>query len=184
MKKKPTINKNTPNPITPPNNLNNKEGSLPKKPSRWQDTYFCMRSWRERPASDDFLEEMGKDFYEWCYNLAFNEKDLKPYSLTRWRLEKGIPEGTLKHWRDRNKKLDRYISEGVSLLGIIREQGVFNKQLSERAVMYTLPHYSSEWRSMDTYHDERKKESLSKLSGFIGAVIEEVDLNDKDREAE
>lgn len=186
MPKKQTnknVNKKSPHPITKPQTEKNNQGK-PKKAPNWHDTYFCMRSWRERPAGDDFLEEIGKEFYDWCYNLAFVEKDLKPYSFTRWRLMKGFPEGTFDSWRARNKVLDNYIKEGIMLLGLIREQGLMNKQLSERAVMYTMPVYSKEWRDVDKYHDDRKQKSIDKLSSLIGAVIEEVDLDDKNREVE
>lgn len=180
---KSNVNKNTPNPITPSQTVKNNQGKRRVKPD-WHDTYFCMRSWRERPAGNDFLEELGKEFYDWCYNLAFQEKELKPYSFTRWRLQKGIPEQTFDSWRARNKVLDGYIKEGILLLGLIREHGVLTKQLSEKAGMYIMPIYSPEWRAADKYHDERRLKSLDKISTLVGAVIEEVDLDDQNRKAD
>lgn len=181
---KKITNKKTTNPSTAKKRVNNGQGSPSVPVKSWKDEYFCMRSWREWPVKDDFLEELGKEFYEWCYNLAFVERELKPYSLARWRAERGIAANTLDDWRARNRKLDLMIKEGITILGLIREQGVLTKQLSERATMYTLPHYLDEWKKMDEYQDERKKKSLDGISSLIGAVIEEVDLNDKDRKAE
>lgn len=175
--------KTIPNPSTNSQPVKNNEGKPRKKPN-WHERYFCLRSWRERPVSDEFLEEIGKEFYDWCYKLAFEEKDLKPYSLTRWRTQMGIPEKTLIDWRRRNEKLEAYIKEGISMLGLIREQGLLTKQFSEKATMYSLPNYLSEWKKSDEYHDERKSKTLSKLSSVVGAIIEEVDLDDKNRETE
>lgn len=168
------------------NNTTVKKKSPKKRPLstpavHWRDEYFCLRSWSMQKASDDYLEEKGLEFYTWAYNLVFNTKDPKPLSFSYWRAQKGIPYQTMQDWRIRNKKLDKFIKEGLEILGILREQGLLDRSLNERAVMYTLHAYMPQWKEHDAYNDARKAKLVDSTAQLIGTVFEEINLDEKDR---
>ena len=95
-----------------------------KKHPRYNDTYFCMISWRQKPVHKDIVLDIGKQFYKFAYDLVFNTENPKPYSLTYWRRKVGLPLGTYKTWRLKYPEFKLYTDEAKELLGIIREIGM------------------------------------------------------------
>ena len=51
----------------------------------------------------------------------------------------------------------RYMDEGREMLGIIREEGMMAKELSEKSTMFTMHLYSEDWKQHEKYHDDRVK---------------------------
>ncbi len=95
-----------------------------KKHPRYNDTYFCMLSWRQKPVHKDTVLDIGKQFYKFAYDLLFNTENPKPLSLTYWRHKVGLPHGTYKTWRLKYPEFKLYTDEAKELLGIIREIGM------------------------------------------------------------
>lgn len=150
---------------------------------RWQDAYLNFRSRRLKPVSIEYLEEIGDKFIDYVFQLLQGAEDAKKIvSLERFLVEEGIPDGTMKKWRKRSKKLDDRIKFGLMSIGTYLEEGLLHKTLSEKATMYQLHLYLPRWSKLNDYQDERiKKVRDTEADKPTHVTVNMVDYSKKDK---
>ena len=145
---------------------------------------FCNYGWKENVVTESYIMRLAQEFYKWAYNLAFVEANPRPYSYTYWCSKAGTSRHVVQKWRDRYPKANDLFKAGIEMLGQVRELGMLEKKFPEKPIMYSQWLYSDEWKEIDEYHDKRKEKTIDSITSLIGSVIDNVDLDAREREPE
>lgn len=133
------------------NNSNTTSRKGAKSAYRYSDEFLNMHTLKMQPVSEAWLEKLAKKLANWAIN------DKSALTLKRFYIQQGICSRTVARWRKRSDIFNRSHEFAKEAIGDRREIGALTKKYSESVILKSMHHYDEEWRAIDRWHSDLKK---------------------------
>ena len=125
-------------------------------------------SWNEKTLSEAFLETLINELFEWADT---NEGAIKLRPFFR---KKKIFYEDVCYWRKKSKTFDQIYTEALAAIGDRREDRAFNLKANASIQMKTAHLYDPEWREVNRYHSDMKKDEEGSKKQPINLIVNEA----------
>ena len=147
---------------------------MPKYIDTTKRSPFCtlrnMQSWREKPMSEEFLNQFSEDLINWSY-----QDDA--FCLTQFLRYYGVPENRFYEWVALYPQIKEAHWFAMTSLGDRREVGALTRKLDSGTAGHVMPAYSSTWAAVEERRAKLKRDSvgssLEDLTNCVQALVQQ-----------
>jgi len=158
-----------------------KEETRSERAYTYLDTYTDLRTLKQTPVSEAFLERLGKEFVEWAL-IKENEEvmDKRKICIQDFFAYKGINKASIYRWMEKSPSFKEQYLFGRNLIGLRREKGAFWKEASEKIFLRNAHQYEDDWKDADVFHSKLAKEEAPQEEILL--KVESYKIDDKGTE--
>lgn len=144
-----------------------------KKKPLYLGDYFCLKEMTPRPATDTFLDMLGKKLMQWAE---------LPESLHIREFQQmvGVRDEDYSTWRKRYEPLQKAHDWAKALVGTRRELMALKRQLDPSMTKYTLHLYAPEYKEAAEFHAKlAKRDAEAVVGGVQWVVVPKIQSDDE-----
>lgn len=113
--------------------------------------YQDMLTFKMKPVSDSYIEDMALRLIEWALN------NNEAFKLSQFYIAEGIHHSDFHRWLAKNQKLQRAHDIALTAIGNRREIGALKRKLDAGMVSYTMAHYDTSWKELAEWRSKLKQ---------------------------